>query len=82
MPKNAEIWTIALDGTSKTALTSGGYCNLRPTWGATDKVFFTSNRAGVDNIWSISTSFSEGQGPEGGMGSEMATVDDMLEIDR
>ena len=82
MPKNAEIWTIGLDGTSKTALTSGGYCNLRPTWGATDKVFFTSNRAGVDNIWSVSTSISEAQGFGEGMGSEIATVDQMLDTER
>ncbi len=82
MPEEAEIWTIGLDGTSKTALTSGGYCNLRPTWGTSDKVFFTSNRAGVDNIWSISTTFFEGVGPEGVMGSEIATVDDMAVVDR
>ena len=54
MPVSAEIWTIDLDGTSKTVLSAGGFRNMRPSWGANGRVFFTSNRAGIDNIWSVS----------------------------
>lgn len=54
MPVSAEIWTVDLDGSTRTVLTSGGFRNLRPTWGANGRVFFTSNRAGIDNIWSVS----------------------------
>lgn len=54
MPVSAEIWTVDLDGTTRTVLTSDGFRNMRPSWGSNGRVFFTSNRDGIDNIWSVS----------------------------
>ena len=36
-------------------LTAGGYRNLRPNWGADDRIYFMSNRGGLDVIWAISS---------------------------
>jgi hypothetical protein len=38
----------------RTALTSGGFRNMRPTWAADGRVYFTSNRGGLDVIWAVS----------------------------
>ena len=62
MPLECDIWTIDADGTDRVALTSGGYRNLRPNWGADDRVYFMSNRGGLDVIWAISS----GGGPTSG----------------
>ena len=53
MPATAEIWAVAIDGTGHTALTTGGFRNMRPTWSPDGRVFFSSNRSGIDNIWSV-----------------------------
>ena len=73
MPEQADIWTVNVDGTQRVALTSGGYRNMRPTWSSSGQVFFTSNRSGVDNIWSVNA-----QMPYSGMqgGGSMAAVGD------
>ena len=55
MPVECDIWTIDADGTDRIALTSGGYRNLRPNWGADDRIYFMSNRGGLDVIWAISS---------------------------
>jgi hypothetical protein len=62
MPMAAEIWTVGLDGSKRFALTSDGFRNMRPNWSSNGKVFFTSNRNGVDNIWSVSSSSFAGEG--------------------
>ena len=54
MPVESDIWTIGTDGTGRMALTSGGYRNLRPNWGGDDRVYFMSNRGGLDVIWAVS----------------------------
>ena len=54
MPVESDIWTIGYDGTGRMALTSGGYRNLRPNWGSDDRVYFMSNRGGLDVIWAVS----------------------------
>ena len=69
MPMETEIWTVDLYGTSRTVLSAGGFRNMRPTWGANGRVFFTSNRTGIDNIWSV----SDGIEPFGEQ--EMASVE-------
>ena len=35
------------------ALTSGGFRNMRPTWATDGRVYFTSNRGGLDVIWAV-----------------------------
>ena len=75
MPVECDIWTIDADGTGRVALTAGGYRNLRPCWGSDDRVYFMSNRGGLDVIWAVS----------GGTGTTpteaMAEADQYDEID-
>lgn len=54
-PASADIWTIDLEGGTRANLTGGGSLNLMPAWGADNAVYFTSDRGGVDNIWSVDT---------------------------
>ena len=54
MPVESDIWVIGADGMGRTALTSGGFRNMRPTWAADGRVYFTSNRGGLDVIWAVS----------------------------
>ena len=54
MPVESDIWVIDADGMGRTALTSGGFRNMRPTWAADGRVYFTSNRGGLDVIWAVS----------------------------
>jgi TolB protein len=51
----ADLWIVAADGSARVNLTAGTFVNLAPTWAADGRIYFVSNRAGVDNIWSIST---------------------------
>jgi TolB protein len=53
MPVESDIWVINADGTGRMALTSGGFRNMRPTWAADGRVYFTSNRGGLDVIWAV-----------------------------
>ena len=54
MPVESDIWVIDVDGMGRTALTSGGFRNMRPTWATDGRVYFTSNRGGLDVIWAVS----------------------------
>lgn len=69
MPETAEIWCVGIDGTGHTALTSGGFRNMRPTWGDDGRVYFSSNRGGLDTIWSVHAANMVGFSPP-----EMASV--------
>jgi TolB protein len=51
----SDVWLVSIDGSGRTNLTNGRYANYQPVWGADGRVFFVSNRTGVDNIWSVST---------------------------
>ncbi len=53
MPVESDIWVINADGTGRMALTSGGFRNMRPTWATDGRVYFTSNRGGLDVIWAV-----------------------------
>ncbi|MDX2132272.1 MAG: DPP IV N-terminal domain-containing protein [Planctomycetota bacterium] len=50
-PAGASLWMVRADGEGKVRLTSGKGVNLSPSWGASDRLFFVSDRAGSDNIW-------------------------------
>jgi len=52
-PKIADIWVVNLNGTARVNLTNGAYANFEPTWGLDNRVYFRSDRSGVDNIWMI-----------------------------
>jgi Tol biopolymer transport system component len=48
-----DIWVAAVDGTTKVRLTGDGTNNWSPTWAEDGRIYFTSNRSGSDNVWSI-----------------------------
>ena len=52
-PEQSDIWIINADGTSRIGLTNGRFRNMQPTWGADGRVYFVSNRGGIENIWSM-----------------------------
>jgi TolB protein len=53
--EQSDIWIVNLDGSSRTNLTNGRYANYQPVWSRDGRVFFVSNRTGVDNIWAVTT---------------------------
>lgn len=52
-PTQADLWIVKADGSARASLTAGPAANLSPAWGPGNRVFFVSNRAGNDNLWSI-----------------------------
>jgi Tol biopolymer transport system component len=51
----SDIWIANLDGSGRTNLTNGRFANYQPVWSGDGRVYFVSNRAGVDNIWAVTT---------------------------
>ncbi len=37
-------------------MTNGQFTNYQPVWGRDQRVYFVSDRSGVDNIWSVTAS--------------------------
>ncbi len=52
-PVQSDIWVVRLDGTGRRNLTNGQFANFQPVWGADGRIYFVSDRSGVDNIWAI-----------------------------
>lgn len=52
----SDVWIVNLDGSGRTALTAGQHLNIKPVWGSDGRIYFASNRGGVENIWSVSAS--------------------------
>lgn len=48
-----DIWVMNADGRSKVRLTDGHTANYAPNFSPSGRVFFTSNRLGQENIWSL-----------------------------
>ena len=53
-PERADIWVINADGTNRTGLTRDQFRNMQPVWSANGRIYFVSNRSGVENIWALS----------------------------
>ena len=51
--ERSDIWVIGADGTGRTALTEGRFRNMQPTWSREGRIYFVSNRGGLDCIWSV-----------------------------
>ncbi len=47
-----DVWVMNADGRGKVRLTDGRTANYSPAFSPEGRVFFTSNRAGVENVWS------------------------------
>ncbi|MEX2219865.1 MAG: DPP IV N-terminal domain-containing protein [Phycisphaerales bacterium] len=54
-PSWAELWMVDAAGNNRIALTGGQFVNLMPTWGPGNRLFFVSDRGGVENIWAMDT---------------------------
>lgn len=48
-----DIWIAAVDGTSRVRLTGDDTSDWCPTWAPDGRIYFSSNRGGNDNIWSL-----------------------------
>jgi dipeptidyl aminopeptidase/acylaminoacyl peptidase len=52
-PERADIWAINADGTNRMGLTRDQFRNMQPVWAANGRIYFVSNRSGVENIWAL-----------------------------
>ncbi len=52
-PGWADVWAVNIDGSGKINLTNGEFSNLWPTWAPDGRIFFVSDRSGVDNVWAL-----------------------------
>lgn len=59
-----DVWTVNVDGTNRRRITDGNGTSATPYWAADNRIYFVSNRAGTDAIWSAQAEF----------GSNSATV--------
>ena len=55
-PEVSDVWSIDADGRNRRNLTQGRYSNLQPSWGSDGRVYFVSDRSGVENVWSVRAS--------------------------
>lgn len=51
----SDLWIATADGSSNVNVTSGRYATLSPAWGARNRLFFVSDRAGGEAVWSADT---------------------------
>jgi TolB protein len=54
-PTWAELWMVDAAGNNRVALTGGKFVNLMPSWGPQNRIYFVSDRGGIENIWSMDT---------------------------
>ena len=48
-----DVWTISADGTDRHRLTDGRGVNATPAWASDNRIYFVSDRAGTDAVWSV-----------------------------
>jgi TolB protein len=48
-----DLWTVNADGTDRKRLTDAKGVNMSPSWSSDGRVFFVSDRAGTESIWSV-----------------------------
>lgn len=48
-----DIWIVDLDGKNNLKLTNADAANFSPCWGPGGRVYFCSDRSGIENIWSV-----------------------------
>ncbi|HEV2295640.1 MAG TPA: DPP IV N-terminal domain-containing protein [Tepidisphaeraceae bacterium] len=48
-----DVWTMNADGTDRQRLTDGNGINLQPFWGKDNRVYFVSDRGGMEAVWSV-----------------------------
>ncbi|MBL9147276.1 MAG: PD40 domain-containing protein [Phycisphaerae bacterium] len=71
LPERSDLWVVNVDGTGRRMLTSGPFRNMQPVWGPDAKVYFVSNRSGIENLWAVSVrEGGHGAVPGGHMANE------------
>lgn len=56
-----DVWSVNDDGTDRRMLTDGRGVNASPIWGNDGRIYFISDRAGSESIWSMSAeAFGDG----------------------
>ncbi len=55
-PRRASVWMIGIDGDARVRLTSDASASFGPVWTASNRLYYTSNAGGVENIWSLDAS--------------------------
>ena len=53
--QQSDVWIVNVDGSGRTNLTNGQFANFQPVWSGDGRVFFVSDRSGVDNVWAVTT---------------------------
>ncbi|MGE5607828.1 MAG: TolB family protein [Bacillota bacterium] len=48
-----DIWVASADGANRQRLTHGDATNLSPIWAVDNRIYFISDRAGHENVWSV-----------------------------
>jgi dipeptidyl aminopeptidase/acylaminoacyl peptidase len=48
-----DIWTIDADGSNRQRVTDGNGVNLLPFWAADNRIYFISDRGGMECVWSV-----------------------------
>lgn len=48
---NTSLWMVGVDGNGRVRLTGDQSRALSPVWASDDRLYFVSNRSGLDNVW-------------------------------
>ena len=48
-----DVWMVDIDGRNNLRLTQGDAANFSPQWSPDGRVFFCSDRQGIQNVWSV-----------------------------
>lgn len=52
-PERSDLWVINADGTGRKSLTRDQFRNMQPVWAEDGRVYFVSNRGGIENVWAV-----------------------------
>lgn len=50
----SDIWIASIDGANRAPLTAGRFANAVPVWGGDNRIYFASDRGGIESVWSMS----------------------------
>ena len=53
---NSSLWLVSVENEAPVRLTFGNRLALSPVWSRTNRLYFVSDQAGVENIWSLDMS--------------------------
>jgi len=76
-PAEADVWITTIDGRVRLNLTEGEHRNVQPVWGADARVYFVSDRGGLDQVWAVEPqrSIRLALGPDAGADEAVLAAD-------